>query len=1129
MWSISDGPVTVRVTCAHDPSPRCFTLLSDEHTSSSEIRLRRAAQDTHHSTSLPDGEKATATTSTSGNKRGVVWLCVSAAGLVGLLAALAMCAHSSQQYEPEVSDNRTTDEIAAPSESTTTAASKSESMVNLLNEGSASFDQPGSSEGKSATSSMASGEGAKLAASQQSGSQEPLVQPGKETSKDSHLPTLETADRPRRVEGAQVGEEGREDEDGGGYACVKKPSGKYDYVDKTASNGKQNGEDEAGYAYATVRGARGEGSAPPAQPTGNVGGAGEVGGRGGREDKEKGSGLPPYGKVTRHMVPVAKKSGYSEVRTSSPMLPPGRPRAVTEPVDPDSHEREGKGRGVRDERAFTESAAHLPLPQIPKLDVSDETYDSIPDELRNGASTPADGAGDRSLGSAAEPNGSPVRESLYESVEVDDAGNVEVDEDMYESVPEDMKPNVASASSPDTLSPISPLPPPPRSPSINRTKTEGAMTTTPPASPLTKERPEDEVKKKGKEHVGKETKSEQKKHKALSKAKSDTVTESRGRSLSSLFTRKKPGNIAASNTPSSPKAKKQHEPLPKVPTVGAVPSPTHLPPSPPPMPAPPPPDEEQEEEDEYPDDSAYDMIEVLNPRGAALLKNGNAAKAKSASLPSSMRTAGPSMLHHGHGPLPDLPEEPAGGLVARQRVHEDMDPEYDTVVLGQFTNDPSYDSVQVGHGGEAMPKLEPAEPPSTPPPPAAAAGGEGAGGQTPANKYARVSSHAAVDSTFSPPDLSAYAPEHDELGYAMIPAHLKIRKRAMSDAAMKKGEERKKSRPKSVEMVDDLPVSSDVPLDAGEGEDMQPVPSPPMEPEYESVTDALKNVSEEGPAAVGKKETPYASVDMAAKRKSQFLKQQSGAANDAEESLVREASPNPPPLPHQGDLGDLSEFQRPPVPRQAEGSLELIDPSGSDLQPPSSGIVNPYSQIDLFANDPPYASVKKKEQEEQTGEESKAEVGDGEENPYSIVLDNSYGIVSSPDQSDPPYAKVQKGRVVGGKEERDEENPGPGYAKAGSKRLAEDGSFEPENGAHFSDNGDGDEDTYDRLDHGLGSTSCRAALATSPGPDGDSEYSTVTVDFSTSPELVVTHTDSVRREENGVVRQVEETTISFAE
>ena len=1007
-------------------------------------------------------------------------------------------------------------------------------MVNLLNEGSVSTERPGSSEGKSATNSMASSEGAKLTISQHSGSQEPLVQHGSDTiaSHPPGIPTLETADGPREAEvtekSGEKREEGGEDEDGGGYACVKK---EYDYVDKTAGDGRENAEDEAGYAYATVGGAIGEGPAGPAKPPSE----GVGGGEGGRDDKQKGSGLPPYGKVTRHMVPVAKKSGYSEVLTSSPMLPPGRPRAVTEPVDPvqaDSHKREGQGRGLRDERAFTESAAHLPLPQIPKLDVSDETYDSIPDELRDSASTPAGGTSDKPSGAAAKPHDAPVRESLYESVEMDEAGNVEIMDDTYESVPDDMKTKVAPASSPDTLSPSSPFPPPPRSPIINRTKTEGVISTTPPASPLLKERTEDDGKKRGKDHAGK---GDQKKHKALSKAKSDTGTDAgRGRSLSSLFSRKKPSATAASNTPSSPKTKKQHEPLPKVPTTGAVPSPTHLHPhSPPPMPAPLPP---SEEEDDYPSDGAYDMIDVLNPRGAALLKNSNTAKAKSASLPSSMRSAGPSMMH-GHGPLPELPEESAGGLVARQRVAEDMDPEYDTVVLGQVMDDPSYDSVEVGGGGDAMPKLEPAEPPSSPPPPVAP---EGEGDQTPANKYARVSSHAAVvDSTFSPPDLTAHAPEHDELGYAVIPAHLKMRKRAMSDAMAKKVEERKKSRPKSVEMTEDIPVSSGEA--GGAGDDTLRVPTPPMEPEYESVTDAMKDMSETAPTTGAKKETPYASVDLAAKRMSQMLKQQSGSTSDADDALMREASPNPPPVPQQGDLGDLSEFERPPVPLQAKDSLELIDPS--ELQPPATGVTNPYSQIDLLPNDPPYASVKKKSQDQQTAvEENEGDAGnegeeEEEENPYSIVLDNSEGIVASTGGNDPPYAKVQKGKVVGD-EPKGEQNLGPGYAKAGSKRLAEDGSFEPTNddagttnGTHSTDNGEEEEeDTYDRLDHGFGgSASCRGRLPTSPAPDGEGEYSTVTVDFSTSPELVVTHTDSVRHEENGVIRQVEETTINFTD
>ena len=998
--------------------------------------------------------------------------------------------------------------------------------MNLLNEGSASLDR---SEGKSATASVASSEGSKLnPASQQSDSQDPVPKNGNtKASQLSGLPTLEAADDSKpwaRGAGKKHGAGVETEEDGGGYALVKK-RGEYNYVDKAAGN--ERAEDGAGYAYATVGGGMGARAAQP----GN-------GGEEGKENREKGAGLPPYGKVTRHMVPVSKRSGYSEVLTSSPMLHVGRPRAVTEPIDPahadDGPKQQGQllGRGLRDERAFTESAAHLPLPQIPNFEVSEDTYDSIPDELRASAgasSASASGAGAKptSAGAAAKPKSVPLRESLYESVEVDEVEQVEGDEDMYESVPEDMKPSLGS---PDTLSPISPFPPPPISPSITRTKTEvPGISKTPPASPTVKERDEEEVKKRGKDHgTGK---GELKKHKVLSKAKSDTVTEARGRSLSSLFGRKKTGG-PNSNTPPSPKPKNkkekiQHEPLPKVPTVGSVPSPTHLPPSPPPMPAPPPPDEDEEEDD--PSDSAYDMIEVINPQAAALLRNST-AKAKSASLPASMRSSGAIALY-GHGPLPDLPEESAGGLVSRERVPEDMDPEYDTVVLGQLQNDPSYDSVEVGHIGEvdAMPKLEPAEPPGSP---GAATGGAAAaadGGeqQTQANKYARVSSHAAVDNSATyPPDLTAVAPDHDELGYAVIPAHMKMRKRAQSDAMMRTNERDKKDQPKSVDIddpeYDNIHTATDANAETSEPSEMDES-EPPMEPEYESVTDAMTSAEMGSP---DKKETPYASVDMAAKRRSQMLRQQSGATamNTLEsEGLAREPSPNPPPLPQQGDLGDLSEFKQPPVPQQAEASLMLIDPSGSNT-------VNPYSQIDLLPPDHPYASVKKKTEWTDAVEESKAE-GE-EENPYSTVVDNIDGILSPPAPSDPPYANIQKGRVVRDREAKD---PGPGYSKAGSKCLSGGGGesatvVENVNGAHKLENGEEEEeDTYDRLDHGFGNAgTCRANPALS-APTGDGEYATVTVDFSTSPELVVTHTDSVQHEANGVVRQVEETTINFTE
>lgn len=971
---------------------------------------------------------------------------------------------------------------------------QSESLMNLLNEGSSSPDQP--SEGKSASS----------VGSQQSGSQDPLVQSGtgmvaeQVRSKDLSQvngPTLEVADNV-----ASDSLETREEEEGGYASVTKSDAREYDHVDKT---GGVVEDDEAGYAYATVGGAMGgaigEG---PVQPVAEPDGDDKIADKENAQDGEdRGSGLPPYGKVIRHMVPIAKRSDYSEVVSASPLLPPGRPRAVTEPIDPTSSpSMEQHHHCMRDDRAFTESAAHLPLPQIPRLNVNDEMYDSIPDQLRNDATSGATSGGAEK----------PVRESLYESVEATGVeGDKQADEDMYESVPEDMRQNAPpTPSSPDTLSPSSPFPPPPRSPVNVRTglKAEGV-----PASPSLKEREEEDGRKRGKEHVAKDSKNEQKKHKMLSKAKSDS--EPRGRSLSSFFNRKKG---SSGNAPVSPKLKQLKEP-PILPFITAstssISSPTHhFQPSPPPIPAPPPPDEDEED---YPPDGAYDMIDVLNPRGAAFL-----AKSRSASLPSAMRNAGGSPFHsYDHGPLPQLPEESAGGLVARQRVKEDMDPEYDTVVLGQVQDDPNYDSVEVSHENEAMPKLELAEPPT---------GNDGQPKEalTPANKYAKVSSHMAVEGAVSP-DHTAVSPEHDELGYAVIPAHLKMKKRAMSDAMKKKKAANEKStaaRPKSAELVEDTfyhTLQDEMETADATGLSL----SPPMEPEYESVTDALR----EAENIAGEKETPYATVDMAAKRRSQFLKQQSGGAGlPLDDFRDNSPSPNPPPLPQQGDLGDLAEFEQPPIPIQAEASLQLIEPS--ELQRPSAHkIINPYSQIDTLS-DPPYASVKKKQLPETTdnagvAEQNQPDDNYEDENPYATVDNESESIETvSTGASDPPYAKIKRGRVV-------EDESDPGYEKTGMKVELHDGEAivkTSQNGATYHDNGEDDDDgTYDRLDHGFGnSATCRANAAVLNHAASDNrECTTVTVDFSSSPELVVTEPGIVDTEINGVVTHTEEKIINF--
>ena len=997
---------------------------------------------------------------------------------------------------------------------------QSDSQVNLLENSSTSQDPPQpeqalvSSEAKSLTTSTDSSE-AKRPSSQQSGSQEPLIQSETETevrSKDpSHgMPTLEAADSVKVDESGGERPEGEE----GGYASVKKGTGEYDYVDKV----EDAGQDEAGYAYARVGGAMGMGPA-------NAGG-GDDGSN--KDAKDRVAALPSYGKVTRHMIPESKHGSYSEVRPmSSPILPPGRPRAVTEPIEPSNA---GHVPAVRDDRAFTESAAHLPLPQIPNVEVSDETYDQIPEDLRENV-VPAAGSGGGSA-SVAKSKGAPIRESLYE--EVTDDMKVEGEEDTYESVPEDIRQSSAVPPSPTTLSPSTPNPPPPRSPSLTFRSTEAATPPSPQA-PLAKSKDakdEDDGKKKGKEHA----KSEQKKHKALSKAKSDTGTESRGRSLSSFFSRKKGGSVVGGNAPASPKHKKekdQQEPLPKVPTEGSMASPSHhlLPPSPPPMPAPLPPDEEEEDD---PPDSAYDMIDVINPRGSALLKAANAKK--SASLPASMRTAGASVFHPvDHGPLPDVPEESGGVVVSRQRVKEAMDPEYDTVVLGQVTDDPNYDSVQIARE-DAMPKLEPADPNE--------AEGEQDRGATPTNKYAKVTSHTGGAVS---PDHSALPPEHDDLGYAVIPAYLKMRKRAQSDA-MKKKEEvtpMKKLRSKSMDdpEYDTVVNPSQAAIEEASGTDLPSSPSPPMEPEYESVTDEMREKVE---AAAGEEiETPYASVDMAAKRRSQMLKQLSGGAYagdlDAENMFARSTSPNPPPLPQQGDLGDLSEFDQPPIPAQLEDSLQLIEPSdppysriGEVLDVASGGVVNPYSQIDVL-QDPPYASIKKKSENEQSTEEATEEDNVvGGENPYATV-DNVREDLEATNSNDPPYAKVEKGRVVEGKEDS-----GPAHEATDSELPGEGGennaTTQDVNGEQcHKDEDDLGEGTYNRLHHGVGNTAaCRAparisASATSPG--GENEYATLTVDFqnSTSPELIVTPADGISGEVNGVNMHTEEESIAFTD
>ena len=873
--------------------------------------------------------------------------------------------------------------------------------------------------------------------SQLTGSEEPLVKPRRGSGRGSDplpgLPTLETADNmhastsAKAKEGEREGEEGKEkeEEEDGRYASVEKKDKEnraYDYVENVE---EEQSEDKAGYAYARVRGAAG---------------MAEVRARSESERKGEGSPLPPYGKVTRHLVPASSVHGrYSEVRsTSSPALPPGRLRSHTDPIEP----AEGRGLGVRDERALTESAAHLPLPQIPKLEVNDDMYDSIPDEMK------------------AKPVAAPI--SLYESVDVV-REVVKEDEDMYESVPEDIRQATSSSASSPPLSPSSPasLPPaplPPRSPSqLHGNLVESPVPPSSPKSPLAKRtetkdvgKKEDEVKKRHKGFFKEKKDDEGKQHKALAKTVSDSSTEHRGRSLSSIFHRKKPGTVIGSSSVSKLKKEKDpHEPLPTVPTGAASPSQLsspHL--HPPHIPVPLPPDDEDDV-----GSSPYDMPDVLNPRAATILKaNAAEGRGKSASLPASMRSAGSLVYnpkaHHGplpDVPLPDVPEESAGGVVSRLRRKESLDPNYDTVVLEQVHDDPNYDSVEYNMEEREVvesrgPKLQPAKPED----------GERRQERkedTP-TRYAKVIKHSASATVGVPasqqPDEGAYSPEHDEMGYAMIPAHLKMRKRTKSEAMRTRQQEWQKNRPKSADTAEKndslVPSTAEQPT----GPDLMQNPD---EPQYEAVSDELKQTisptSPHPPAScqaegtgVAETEDPYSTVDIAAKRQSQILRQQSSETSEVRDKYLDEmsASPNPPPLPQQGDLGDLSEFNQPPIPVQMEGVLQLVEPPYARvLEHPGSGPVpNPYTQIDVAA-DPPYASINKNPGGGKGGNNLEVKPGGENDPPYATVKKlqaeaGGGGGGGGHAPNDPPYARINKGWVEG-----EEGSEDPGYETTGTK------------------------------------------------------------------------------------------------
>ena len=678
-------------------------------------------------------------------------------------------------------------------------------------------------------------------------------------------------------------------------------------------------EDEGGYTYARVaqedkmEGSESEGEEQKAD---------------GRSKTEQN--IPPYGKVIRHSnsksgSPEAEPEGdnYTEVREftrHSPAISKGRQRSRTEPVEPPDV------LVNREQRAFTQSAAHLPLPSIPGVGASDQMYDIIPDTAARVIS----------VKSRPSPRRNP-RERLYESV--DDMEDPEP-EDMYESVPDEIR-HLEPSLSPNTPPPI-PFP----SPGVQSSAQVVILQPPPPpASPIPQKDPkerEDSFKKK-------------------KLAKTTSEGDSRKRAFSkSLFGRKKAQSVSAVK---AKKEKDQHEPLPGIPIPLATThtSPTHISPpthfsppthlSPPSIPPPLPPQDEDDDED-----STYDRPQLDFPRTASESDGSPGkrisienSKIKSQSLPMSMRSAGHTVFHpRVRLPLPDLPEDSgsgavAAGVVQRAKQVDPQDPEYDTVVRDEGGEEEvPYETVNREEVFAALGEQGIAEPPydsvkkktSTEEDEPAYDSVKGKEGAVQNAGYGRVTKSVT-------PDQEGEDPEHDELGYAVIPAEAIKRKHAARGIT-----------PEDLD-ADEDEMGHDAAREPDPESTSDDTALQSKDPGYESVKKSEAEAEQTKGATAASVEEPYAVVDMIAKRLSQRRrKEKQRADQNPSETGIDADVQSPPAVPPAQDLGvDLSEFEEPPIPAQSENMHIMVEKG----DPPYSRVLK--VPKDGAANDPPYAKV----------------------------------------------------------------------------------------------------------------------------------------------------------------------------
>ena len=696
------------------------------------------------------------------------------------------------------------------------------------------------------------------------------------------------------------------------------------------------------------------------------------------QDEDGAARGPPgrYAKVTRHSA--SKETDYEPMpdlpRPPLPSMRERRDRSATDPVDP-MHVGEKKTRSMT---VVAESASGMPLPAVPPAkfieegeEPEDDMYDCIKDDLK------------AAIRKSAE-NQSPQK--VYDSVDGEN--------DMYESVTEEMKESVQQQATPAL--PLSPVPK-----SQQKANSNSPSPTKRHSGSGFLDSPKTRKAKEAAKRMNSKDASKEGKKKKLDTAPQDGESRSRhfsfifNRKKTPSVTGKPLSPDTKQETPQEQLPSPGHRPFSSVPLPSIPPTlgPRPAVPIPRPVSYTGHSNDADEDEDEG---GMYDS--VTQPMSRSVPDSDDTMpKLVSATRGAGGGGANP----HLNEPLPDVPEDSGSGsagggasVVKHPRLVEMSDPSYDTVVTQrqeELSCDPNYDTVQLPKFSR-KPQQQPLPGTTTTTPPYRPSPERDESVSHDEQGYAVVDPNVILRKRVSSLSKSAVKEANDEPGYEKVkkddlptgdqseePGYESVTKQQREEAEYDSLDQVSGTEPiqpvepgyASVTRLPDgtakleqdesakEPGYEKARTDTSSNDDQADKQQEPNydsvteqnEPEYDSLDQIEKSVQqpvEPGYATVtghmaagistlsttGDQDDMYSQIDLAKKHKNEETDPQEMLSSTVEEDRITSPAP---PIPAQGDLGDISEFEPPPIP---EPQFDLLD---EEIESPYATVTKPGS------------------------------------------------------------------------------------------------------------------------------------------------------------------------------------------